>query len=140
MSVKGSDNMPKSKLNYLKDTQEALKTYSEEHNTLDFDLIQKIYGFTENIDNLTKSEFQLLDDFIAENTISIHHLANIYLDKKGEENLNQMLMKMLPLQITKPQSKIRYIKGKEESLTGAIFQVNKVKVLCKKRKKLQTAA
>ena len=132
--------MQKSKLNYLRDIKEALKTYSEEHHTMDFELIQKIYGYTENLDDLTEEELQTLNDFIAENTISIHHLANIYLDKKGEENLNHMLTRMVPLQITKPQSNIRFIKGKENSLTGAIYQINKVRVLCKKRKKLPKAA
>ena len=132
--------MQKSKLNYLRDIKEALKTYSEEHHTLDFELIQRIYGYSENLDNLTEAEVQMLDDFIAENTISIHHLANIYLDKKGEENLNQMLTRIAPFQITKPQSNISFIKGKEDTLTGALYQVNKVKVLCKKRKKLPKAA
>ena len=106
--------MQKNKLNYLRDIKEALKTYNEEHQIVDFELIQKIYGYSENLDNLTEIELHELDSFIAENTISIHHLANIYLDKKGEENLNHMLTKMLPLQITKPQSNIKFIKGKEE--------------------------
>lgn len=132
--------MQKNKLNYLRDIKEALKTYNEEHQIVDFELIQKIYGYSENLDNLTEIELHELDSFIAENTISIHHLANIYLDKKGEENLNHMLTKMLPLQITKPQSNIKFIKGKEELLTDAIYQINKVRVLCKKRKKLPKAA
>ncbi len=132
--------MQKNKLNYLRDIKEALKTYNEEHQIVDFELIQKIYGYSENLDNLTEIELHELDSFIAENTISIHHLANIYLDKKGEENLNHMLTKMLPLQITKPQSNIKFIKGKEEILTDAIYQINKVRVLCKKRKKLPKAA
>lgn len=129
--------MQKNKLNYLRDIKEALKTYNEEHQIVDFELIQKIYGYSENLDNLTEIELHELDSFIAENTISIHHLANIYLDKKGEENLNHMLTKMLPLQITKPQSNIKFIKGKEEILTDAIYQINKVRVLCKKRKNYQ---
>ena len=132
--------MQKNKLNYLRDIKEALKTYNEEHQIVDFELIQKIYGYSEKLDNLTEIELHELDSFIAENTISIHHLANIYLDKKGEENLNHMLTKMLPLQITKPQSNIKFIKGKEEILTDAIYQINKVRVLCKKRKKLPKAA
>lgn len=132
--------MQKNKLNYLRDIKEALKTYNKEHQIVDFELIQKIYGYSENLDNLTEIELHELDSFIAENTISIHHLANIYLDKKGEENLNHMLTKMLPLQITKPQSNIKFIKGKEEILTDAIYQINKVRVLCKKRKKLPKAA
>lgn len=132
--------MQKNKLNYLRDIKEALKTYNEEHQIVDFELIQKIYEYSENLDNLTEIELHELDSFIAENTISIHHLANIYLDKKGEENLNHMLTKMLPLQITKPQSNIKFIKGKEEILTDAIYQINKVRVLCKKRKKLPKAA
>ena len=81
--------MQKNKLNYLRDIKEALKTYNEEHQIVDFELIQKIYGYSENLDNLTEIELHELDSFIAENTISIHHLANIYLDKKGEEDTKQ---------------------------------------------------
>lgn len=130
--------MQNSKINYLKNIQTALKTYNEEHQTLDYQLIQKIYGYTENLDNLSDAERKTLDDFIAENTISIHHLANIYLDKKGEEKLNHMMAKIVPFQITKPQTNIRLIKGKEDILTGALYQESQVKVLCKK--KLQNAA
>lgn len=132
--------MQKSKLTYLKDIKEALKTYSEEHHTLDFELVQRIYGYTNNLDTLTPNEKQELDEFIAENTISIKHLANLYLDKKGKEDLNQRLNRMLPIQITKPQSNIKFIKGKENILAEAIQQESMVKVLCKTRKKIPKAA
>ena len=132
--------MKNSKLEYLKSIKNALKTYSSEHDALDFDLIQKIYGYTNNLANLTPDECQDLDAFIAENTINIKHLANIYLDKKGEENLNNRLTRMFPIQISKPQCNIKFIKGKENILTEAIHQENMVKVLCKTRKKLRRAA
>ena len=135
MSIKGSDNVPKTKLAYLKSIAEALKTYNDEHDVLNFELVQKIYGYTNNLDTLTPSEKQELDEFIAENTISIKHLANIYLDKKGEEDLSHRLNRMLPIQITKPQSNIKFLKGKENELIEAMHQENMVKVLCKTRKK-----
>ena len=140
MSVKGSDNVQRNKLTYLKSISEALRTYNRENSELDFELVQKIYGYAENLDNLTSKQLEELDDFIAENTISIKHLANLYLDKKGKENLSYRLTRMLPIQITKPQSNIKFIRGKEDMLMEAIYQENKVKVLCKTRKKYQKAA
>lgn len=132
--------MPKTKLAYLKSISEALKTYNDEHEALDFELVQRIYGYANNLDALTPDETQELDEFIAENTISIKHLANLYLDKKGEEDLNQRLNRMLPIRITKPQSNIKFIRGKEDILLDALHQENMVKVLCKTRKKYQKAA
>ncbi len=131
--------MLKNKLSYLKSIRNALETYNEENSSIDYSLIQKIYDYTNNLENLDKKELQELDKFITENTISIHHLANIYLDKKGEENLNNMLVKIIPLQVTKPQCNIRIIKGKEETLTDAMTEENKVKVLCKTRKQSKAA-
>ena len=131
--------MLKNKLSYLKSIRNALETYNEENSSIDYSLIQKIYDYTNNLENLDKKELQELDKFITENTISIHHLANIYLDKKGEENLNNMLVKIIPLQVTKPQCNIKLIKGKEETLTDAMTEENKVKVLCKTRKQSKAA-
>ncbi len=131
--------MLKNKLSYLKSIRNALETYNEENSSIDYSLIQKIYDYTNNLENLDKKELQELDKFITENTISIHHLANIYLDKKGEENLNNMLVKIIPLQVTKPQCNIKLIKGKEEILTDAMTEENKVKVLCKTRKQSKAA-
>ncbi len=132
--------MQKNKLTYLKNIREALNTYNEENDVLDLEYIQKIYGYANNLEHLSLDEYKDLDEFIAENTISIEHLANIFLDKKGEENLNFKLIRMIPIQVTKPQSKIRVIKGKENELIGAMQQDNMVKVLCKTRKKYQKAA
>lgn len=132
--------MQKNKLTYLKNIREALNTYNEENDVLDLEYIQKIYGYANNLEHLSLDEYKDLDEFIAENTISIEHLANIFLDKKGEENLNFKLIRMIPIQVTKPQSKIRVIKGKENELIGAMQQENMVKVLCKTRKKYQKAA
>lgn len=131
--------MLKNKLSYLKSIRNALETYNEENSSIDYSLIQKIYDYTNNLENLDKKELQELDKFITENTISIHHLANIYLDKKGEENLNNLLVKIIPLQVTKPQCNIKLIKGKEEILTDAMTEENKVKVLCKTRKQSKAA-
>ena len=124
--------MIKDKLNYLKSISEALKTYNEKNTIIDYELVKKIYEYTNKLDELTLGEKKELDDFITENTISIEHLANIYLDKKGEESLNYRLTRMLPIQLTNHQSKIRFIKGKEEELKGAMQQTSMVKVLCKK--------
>ena len=132
--------MQKNKLTYLKNIREALNTYNEENDVLDLEYIQKIYGYANNLEHLSLDEYKDLDEFIAENTISIEHLANIFLDKKGEENLNFKLIRMIPIQVTKPQSKIRVIKGKENELIGAMQQDNMVKVLCTTRKKYQKAA
>ena len=132
--------MPKTKLAYLKSISEALKTYNDEHEVLDFELVQRIYGYTTDLDALTPDEKQELDEFIAENTISIKHLANLYLDKKSEKDLNRRLNRMLPIRITKPQSNIKFIRGKEDTLVEAMHQENMVKVLCKTRQKYQKAA
>lgn len=131
--------MLKNKLSYLKSIRNALKTYNEENDIIDYKLIRKIYDYTNNLDNLTQTETQELNDFIAENMVSVHHLANIYLDKKGEENLNNMLIKIIPLQVTKPQCNIRIIKAKEEILTNAMTVETKKKVLCKTRKQSKAA-
>lgn len=124
--------MVKDKLNYLKSISEALKTYNEQNTIIDYELIKKIYEYTNKLDEITLEEKKQLDNFIKENTISIQHLANIYLDKKGEESLNYRLTRMLPIQLTNHQSKIRFIKGKEDELKGAMQQTSMVKVLCKK--------
>lgn len=124
--------MIKDKLSYLKSISEALKTYNEQNTIIDYELVKKIYEYTNKLDELTLGEKKELDDFITENTISIEHLANIYLDKKGEESLNYRLTRMLPIQLTNHQSKIRFIKGKEEELKSAMQQTSMVKVLCKK--------
>lgn len=124
--------MIKDKLNYLKSISEALKTYNEQNTIIDYELIKKIYEYTNKLDEITLEEKKQLDNFIKENTISIQHLANIYLDKKGEESLNYRLTRMLPIQLTNHQSKIRFIKGKEDELKGAMQQTSMVKVLCKK--------
>lgn len=124
--------MIKDKLSYLKSISEALKTYNEQNTIIDYELVKKIYEYTNKLDELTLGEKKELDDFITENTISIEHLANIYLDKKGEESLNYRLTRMLPIQLTNHQSKIRFIKGKEEELKDAMQQTSMVKVLCKK--------
>ena len=131
--------MLKNKLSYLKSIRNALETYNEENSSIDYSLIQKIYDYTNNLEKKKKKELQELDKFITENTISIHHLANIYRDKKGEENLNNLLVKIIPLQVTKPQCNIKLIKGKEEILTDAMTEENKVKVLCKTRKQSKAA-
>ena len=122
---------------YLKNLKNAFKTYNNENDIIDFELVQKMYDYANRLDELTNEEKQQLDNFIAENTISIKHLANIYLDKKGEEDLNRRLNRMLPIQITKPQSNIKFLKGKENELIEAMHQENMVKVLCKTRKKYQ---
>lgn len=128
--------MHMNKLAYLKNLKDAFKTYNDENDVIDFELVQKMYDYANHLDKLTDEEKQQLDDFIAENTISIEHLANIYLDKKGEENLSHLLTRMFPIQVTKPQCKIKFIKGKENILTEAIYQSNKMKVLCKTKKKI----
>lgn len=125
---------------YLKNLKNAFKTYNNENDIIDFELVQKMYDYANRLDELTNEEKQQLDNFIAENTISIKHLANIYLDKKGEEDLNRRLNRMLPIQITKPQSNIKFLKGKENELIEAMHQENMVKVLCKTRKKYPKAA
>ena len=125
---------------YLKNLKNAFKTYDDENDIIDFELVQKMYDYANRLDELTNEEKQQLDNFIAENTISIKHLANIYLDKKGEEDLNRRLNRMLPIQITKPQSNIKFLKGKENELIEAMHQENMVKVLCKTRKKYPKAA
>ena len=104
--------MLKTKLAYLKGISEALKTYDSEHAVIDFELVQKIYNYANNIDNLTEEQLNELEDFINENTVSIKHLANLYLDKKGEADLNNRLNRMLPIQITKPQCRIKFVKGR----------------------------
>lgn len=132
--------MQKDKLTYLKQASQALKTYNAENDIIDYELIQKIYNYITSIDSLNDDQLKELDDFIAENTISIKHLANIYLDKKKENALNRKLIKMAPIQLTKHQSKIRFIKGKETDLHEAIHQKDMVKVLCKTRNKISKAA
>ncbi len=128
------------RLSYLKSVQSALKTYREENKTIDYELVRKIYNYANKIDNLTNKEKDELDQFIAENTISIHHLANIFLDKKGEEDLNHRITRMVPIQLTKPQSNVKTIKAPEADLTRAMHQTEMVKVLCKTRKKIKKAA
>lgn len=131
--------MQKSKLEYLKDIQKALKTYNEEHDTIDFSLIQKIYNHANNLDNLDMQSIQELNDFIENNTISITHLANIYLDENGKKILNKTLNKIVPFKVSKPQSHIKFIKSKESSIIKFLYQNKKVKVLCKTKQQQKAA-
>ena len=133
MSKKGSDSMPNSKLSYLKRLKEAFNTYNSEIEDKDLALLEKMYEYANDIDNINKQAKEELDTFIKEYSVSIEHLANIYLNNKGKTNLKHMIRKMLPIQVTKPQCRIRIIKGKENVLSNAIYQKSKVKVLCKKR-------
>lgn len=132
--------MPKSNLTYLKEISEALRVYNDENENIDFELIQKIYGYASNLENLSEEEKRELDDFIAANTFSIRHLASLYLDEAGRKNLNHQLARMAPIQMTKPQSHIKLIKGSESALREVLKAETKVKVLCKTRKKYRKAA
>lgn len=127
------------KLEYLKRIQAALNTYNTENQIIDLPKIRQIYEYTTHLDDLTDMQKQQLNDFIDENTISIQHLANIYLDEQGIHNLNQQLKRMRPIQITKPQCNMRFIKGNENVLTEAINPTNRVKVLCKTKNQQKAA-
>ena len=127
------------KLEYLKNFQSALKTYTEENQIIDIEKMRQIYEYATNLDNLTPLEKQQLDDFINDNTISITHLANIYLDENGISHLNYQLKRMMPMQVTKPQCKMRFLKGNETTLSEAINPVNRVKVLCKTKNQTKAA-
>ena len=105
--------MPNSKLSYLKRLKEAFNTYNSEIEDKDLALLEKMYEYANDIDNINKQAKEELDTFIKEYSVSIEHLANIYLDNKGKTNLKHMIRKMLPIQVTKPQCRIRIIKGKE---------------------------
>lgn len=127
------------KLEYLKRIQAALNTYNTENQIIDLPKIRQIYEYTTHLDDLTDMQKQQLNDFIDENTISIQHLANIYLDEQGIHNLNQQLKRMRPIQITKPQCNMRFIKGNKNVLTEAINPTNRVKVLCKTKNQQKAA-
>ncbi len=119
------------KLEYLKKFQTALNTYNEETANIDLKQVRQMYEYAINLDSLNPIQKKELDDFIADNTISITHLANIYLDENGIPNLNKRLKRIKPLQVTKPQCNIRFIKGDTSVMHDAINPVNRVKVLCK---------
>lgn len=127
------------KLEYMKRFRSALTTYQEENQTVDLPKIRQIYEYANNFDNLTAKQKEQLDTFIDENTISITHLANIYLDENGISNLTKQLKRIRPIQITKPQCNIRFIKGDIDILYNAINPVNRVKVLCKTKKQPKAA-
>lgn len=131
--------MPNKQLEYLKAFKSALQTYKKENDIIDFRLIQRMYEYTNNLDSLTNEQLNQLDTFIAENMVSIEHLANVYLDENGKANFKNRLVRMLPIQVTKPQCRIKFIKGTEKSLIKAINPENKVKVLCKTRKQIKAA-
>ena len=119
------------KLEYMKKFRAALTTYQEENQTIDLPKIRQIYEYANNLDNLDSTQKKELDTFIDENTTNITHLANIYLDENGISNLTKKLKRIRPIQITKPQSKIRFVKSDINILYDAINPVNRVKVLCK---------
>ena len=119
------------KLKYMKNFKNALETYREENEIIDLPKIRQIYEYATNLDDLTAKQKQTLDDFIEENTVSFTHLANIYLDQNGISNLNKQLKRIKPIQITKPQCNVRFIKGDITELYDAINPVTRVKVLCK---------
>lgn len=127
------------KLEYLKKFQTALNTYNEETQNIDLEQVRQMYEYAINTDSLNPVQKKALDDFIAENTISITHLANIYLDENGITNLNKRFKKIKPLQVTKPQCNMRFIKGDTLTLHDAINPVNRVKVLCKTKNQLKAA-
>ena len=119
------------KLEYMNKFRAALTTYQEENQTIDLPKIRQIYEYASNLDNLDSTQKKELDTFIDENTTNITHLANIYLDENGISNLTKQLKRIRPIQITKPQSKIRFVKSDINILYDAINPVNRVKVLCK---------
>lgn len=125
-------------LEYLKKFQNALNAYNEENQNVDIKLARKMYEYITNFDNLSNTQKQKLNNFIDENTISIKHLANIYLDENGINYLHKQLRRMKPLMISKPKLNIRIVEGKELLLNEIINQNTPVKVLCKT--KIQKAA
>ncbi len=125
-------------LEYLKKFQNALNAYNEENQNVDIKLARKMYEYITNFDNLNNTQKQKLNNFIDENTISIKHLANIYLDETGINYLHKQLRRMKPLMISKPKLNIRIVEGKELLLNEIINQNTPVKVLCKT--KIQKAA
>lgn len=125
-------------LEYLKKFQNALNAYNEENQNVDIKLARKMYEYITNFDNLNNTQKQKLNNFIDENTISIKHLANIYLDENGINYLHKQLRRMKPLMISKPKLNIRIVEGKELLLNEIINQNTPVKVLCKT--KIQKAA
>ena len=125
------------KIEYLKKFRNALNTYNKENHPSDLTRIRQMYEYATNLDNLNEIQRKELNDFIAENTISLTHLANIYLDTQGIDHLNHQLKRMEPIHLTPTDSNMRFIKGDETVLSEALHPTVRVKVLCKTKNQLK---
>lgn len=123
--------MLKDKITYMKEVLDALKTYKEENNNINNNLLNRIYGYAQNIENLSETEYHELNQFITSNQVNIEHLANIFLDEKGKEVLTKRLNWMLPCKISNPNGQIKLIEGKAEALESAVNNKIAIKVLRK---------
>ena len=104
--------MKKDSLTYLKEVSNAFRNYQDINEELDLNLLNKIYGYSLRIDDLTEDEKIELDNFIKENQISINHIANIFLDKEKKLNLDKRLKFMCPIALAPTPSVVKSLKGK----------------------------
>lgn len=123
--------MKKDSLTYLKEVSIAFRNYQDINEKLDLNLLNKIYGYTLRIDDLTEDEKIELDNFIKENQISINHIANIFLDKEKKVNLDKRLKFMCPIALAPTPSVVKSLKGKTESLKEIFRKEKSIKILCK---------
>jgi len=110
--------MKKTNIEYMKNAVLAFKKYTSNSENIDYQLVNNIYNYIENIKSLTKNEYKELDDFIKsmlykEDRI---HIANILLEKNEKNTLKKQLNYMKPFQIVKKSPKIRHIVAKTNEL------------------------
>lgn len=96
-------------INKAKDASEAFKNYLKT-DFMDVKLCERIYGYIQNIENLTNDERDDLDQFINDNLYDEVHLADIYLVTSSRETLNKRLKRMIPFTAFKLDN-VREAKG-----------------------------
>lgn len=104
-------------IEYIKNAKTAFQTYIDKDD-IDYNLCKKIYDYIQNAENLNDNEKNELDEFINENTIRIINIANIYTNPENKKTLKKQFIKMMPLTIAKPDSRIYKASGNFSSLNS----------------------
>ncbi len=104
-------------IEYIKNAKTAFQTYIDKDD-IDYNLCKKIYDYIQNAENLNDNEKNELDEFINENTIRIINIANIYTNPENKKTLKKQFIKMMPLTIAKPDSRIYKANGNFSSLNS----------------------
>ncbi len=119
------------KIRYLKSAKEALESYIENPD-YDYKTCEKIYGYINNLEALTKEEKEQLDNFINSNLYDTTYLANIYTNPMNRKSLRKQLLRMIPINLSKSNENIYQANGDFSLYTNTKKEPIKIKTYPKK--------